>query len=490
MKSGIAIFILLIVYFQLEAKILDVGVGHTYASIASAVNYVNPGDTILCHDASIVGGAYITGLHGTSAKWIYLLAEKDKEIIIQGGNNSIQLADAAFLHIEGFIIQGQTGNGMNLDDGGTFDTPAHHIRIVKCTFRDINATGNNDLLKLSGIEDFYIDQCTFLNGSAGGSGIDMVGCHRGIITRNRFTNLGSNSIQAKGGTSDLEISRNVFINGGARSLNLGGSTGLEFFRPQNATAEAERIQVIANVIQGSEAAIAYVGCRDVVVTNNTILYPEKWVLRILQETVDVDRFLPCGNNSFNNNIIVINQNVKTICNIGPYTAPTSFIFSNNLWHQVLNPNWQNPNLPGLVINQYFQDPMIINGSLYKIGVNSPAVSKGLPYPTAILDIEGKYFDSPPSIGAFEGQSSTSANTTPIPSDIFVYPNPTAERLTINFESFAKRDVYIYNMNGENVLYMQSNDQNIQVNLATLNAGNYLISVHEGVKKIQKTIIKQ
>ncbi|MBK8627365.1 MAG: hypothetical protein IPN86_17905 [Saprospiraceae bacterium] len=64
-----------------------------------------------------------------------------------------------------------------------------------------------------------------------GSGLDMVGCHRGQIIGNTFKNLGSNAIQAKGGTSDIEILRNTFENGSARALNL-GKYRINIFRPQ------------------------------------------------------------------------------------------------------------------------------------------------------------------------------------------------------------------------------------------------------------------
>ena len=87
--------------------------------------------------------------------------------------------------------------------------------------------------------------------AAGGSGIDMVGCHHGIIKGNYFENMGSNSIQAKGGTQHITIEGNFFRNGGQRPLNLGGSTGLPFFRPIDATFEAADIKVFSNIIVGS-----------------------------------------------------------------------------------------------------------------------------------------------------------------------------------------------------------------------------------------------
>jgi hypothetical protein len=51
--------------------------------------------------------------------------------------------------IENFTVNGQTSNGMNCDDGGTFDTPTHHMTFRNLTFSGMGANGNNDQLKLS-----------------------------------------------------------------------------------------------------------------------------------------------------------------------------------------------------------------------------------------------------------------------------------------------------------------------------------------------------
>ena len=64
-----------------------------------------------------------------------------------------------------------------------------------------------------------------------------------------FGNQGSNSIQMKGGSSNLHIETNDFINGGQRALNLGGSTGAAF-RPANADYEAKDLLVTANILKG------------------------------------------------------------------------------------------------------------------------------------------------------------------------------------------------------------------------------------------------
>lgn len=433
---------------EIKAETLEVGQGYPFASLTEAANVVLPGDTILIHSGIYNGGIYQENLQGTANDWVYIFAASGETVIFSGGGNAWQFSDAAYLHIEGFIFEQQTGNGVNFDDGGSYDTPTHHIVFESCTFRDINATGNNDLLKLSGLDSFEIRSCTFLRGAAGGSGIDMVGCHDGIITQCRFEDLGSNSIQAKGGCRNIRIERNVFNHGGSRALNLGGSTGLPFFRPLNAPYEAAELKVYSNVFIGSDAPVAFVGTINTEVVNNTFYLPTKWVLRILQETVDPDRFPPCGNNTFRNNIIYIDNRVSVECNIGPNTAPETFTFSNNLWFQRENSNWAGPDLPASDPNSLVgADPLLVDPAAeqFSLQPGSPAIGLGMSVPQPTSDFDGHPFLVPRSSGAYEGGMMTSIPD-PLSDkniDAFtVYPNPASDNISFRFATPLAKDAHM------------------------------------------------
>jgi hypothetical protein len=415
----------------LQARIRHIGPGHPWTSPSSIQNNVIAGDTVIIHAGSYAGTFFISDLTGTAANPIVIEGAAGETVIFSGGSESFHFSDISSVVLQNFIFQNQTANGVNIDDAGSFNTPAHHITIRNCTFRNINASGNNDLLKLSGVDDFEVSDCTFLNGAAGGSGIDMVGCHRGLFQRLRFEQLGSNSIQIKGGTKDITIRRNYFLNGGARALNIGGSTGLEFFRPQNATYEASTIEVYGNVIEGSEASFAFVGAVDCKVFNNTILRPGKWAMRILQETVDPSRFEACGRNAVQNNIFIITTAVSTEVNIGPDTAPATFIYSNNLWYKQGQASWSGPVLPVADPAQVLGDPLI-NSSTYTISSTSLAYQKGKSNNPVVADYYGKAFRIPPSIGAVEYEGSLaidSKSESNKPTEGFklkLYPNPATE----------------------------------------------------------------
>src|SRR5688500_8995520 len=166
-QTFIAGLILFLPFFSpiASATLLEVGSGYPYTNLEAAANDAAPGDTILVHEGTYPGGIYIANLQGTESDWIYILAAPGETVIYDGGTNAWQFTDAAYLHISGFIFQHQVGNGVNFDDGGSYETPAHHVVFDNCEFRDMNASGNNDLLKLSGLDSFEIRNCLFFNGS-------------------------------------------------------------------------------------------------------------------------------------------------------------------------------------------------------------------------------------------------------------------------------------------------------------------------------------
>lgn len=329
----------------LAAKALHTGHGQPFPDVTTAANAATPGDTILIHAGTYPGNQLLDGLQGTATQWIYIMAAQQGTVWFEGGTAAWRGSDVAYLHIEGMGFSKQTGNGVNFDDGSTYASPAHHIVFRHCIFKDMAASGNNDLLKLSGVDALTIRQCTFINGSKGGSGIDMVGCHQALISQCHFENLGANAVQMKGGSSHIKVEQSVFINAGSRAINLGGSTGEAFFRPANAIWEAADLVIDNNYFTGSDVPVAFVGCIRSSVINNTICHPERWVIRILQENKDTLRFVKCADNTFSNNKICINGQVRAVCSVGPGTAPESFTFSRNQWIHTTDSTWRRPQLP-------------------------------------------------------------------------------------------------------------------------------------------------
>ena len=195
---------------------------------------------------------------------------------------------------------------------------------------------------------FEIVGCLVERWGAGGSGIDMVGCSRGEIagcTLKHGDEEGATGIQAKGGTRNVRVQYSRFLHAGRRAINIGGSTGLQYFRPAPEGFEAKDITVVDNVFVGSNAPIAFVGVDGALVAHNTIYRPQRWVFRILQETREPG-FVPSRNGVFANNLIVYGkEQLSTAVNVGPDTAPQTFVVRDNAWYALDVPHASRPDLP-------------------------------------------------------------------------------------------------------------------------------------------------
>lgn len=100
-----------------------------------------------------------------------------------------------------------------------------------------------------------------------------------------------------------------------------------------------------NVIEGSDCAAAFVGVDGAEFADNTVLFPKRWIFRILQET-RTSGFVPCRRGIIKNNRVVFRRaDVCTEINIGDATAPHTFVFSGNHWFAEDQPSASTPRLP-------------------------------------------------------------------------------------------------------------------------------------------------
>ncbi len=356
-----------------------------------AVARAKPGARSLLAPGEYPGGFYFPRLQGRPDKPIVIAAADPKNPpVIKGRVEGMHLTDAAHVELRDLTLTGATGNGLNIDDGGSYDTPSHHVLLRGLKITDVGPRGNHDGVKLSGVDDFRIEGCTVER--VGGQGIDMVGCHRGVIEGCTFRHsegeTGATGVQAKGGTRDITVRGCRFENAGARAVNIGGSTGLQFFRPPLQTPsgqaaryyEAKDIRVEGNTFIGGQAPVAFVGVDGAVVRFNTIYRPRRWALRILQET-RAPGFVPCRDGTFTENLVVFRSGEWSEggVNIGPGTAPETFTFARNFWYCADDPAKSRPTLPTKEAGGvYGKDPLFRDadkGDL-RLQPNSPASKAG------------------------------------------------------------------------------------------------------------------
>jgi hypothetical protein len=316
--------------------------------LRKALAGLRPGAVIRIAPGNYRSGVSLANVHGTPGQPIIIEGlDPRSPPRFEGGKEAWHLSDVSNLELRWLHCLGQSGNGINVDDGGSFDTPSHHVTLAHLQVENTGPNGNFDAIKCSGLDHLLIRHCRITGW--GGQAIDFVGCHHAEIAHCRITGKPGFSQhtgpQFKGGSSDVWIHHCRLENAGMRPIQAGGSTGLEYFRPQRAPYEATRIRIEDNVIVGGECAVAFTGATACDFRFNAIEGPEKWVFRILQEQRDA-HFARCGNNRLTNNIVVFKSSkVRTIVNIGPDTEPKTFEFRGNHWFASDAPDRSRPELP-------------------------------------------------------------------------------------------------------------------------------------------------
>ncbi|GIX01207.1 MAG: hypothetical protein KatS3mg112_0144 [Thermogutta sp.] len=345
------------------------------AEFREAVRRAQPGMVIRIESGQYGGDVWIENLHGREdAPVVIEGADPQNPPLFAGGTTGWQISEGSYFVLRYLRFRGQKVNGLNIDDGGSFDTPTHHIRLEHIVVEDVGPVGNCDGIKLSGVTDFVVADCRVEGW--GGQAVDMVGCHRGVIERCFFKGKKGFSQdtgpQAKGGSTQIVIRQCRFVDAAKRCVQLGGSTGLAFFRPRGVLYEAKDLLVEDCLFVGGEAAVSFVGVDGAVFRHNTIIRPQVWVARILQETREPG-FVPSRNGVFERNLIVFRSDLRDFVNVGPYTAPETFRFAENWWFCEDRPAASRPRLPvpesgGI----YGQDPRLRQVAEDRWGVENPA----------------------------------------------------------------------------------------------------------------------
>jgi hypothetical protein len=365
------------------------------------------------HPGTYAGGISLSNVQGVPAAPIWIGGVPGSaRPVISGGGTAMQVSRARYFVLHDLEITGATLNGLNFDDAGQYADPdaARHIVFQNLNVHDIGSGGNNDGLKLSGIDDFYVLDCTFTRVSAG-SGIDQVGCHSGLIARCRFESMGSNAVQMKGGSRDVEVRWCTFVDAGQRGVNIGGSTGNAYFRPPLSTSavnvEATNIRVLGNVFVRGTTPFAFVGATNSIAAHNTVIDPERWLFRILQERTSGNgyTFAETQNCTVQNTIFYFARStVGTEVNVGPNTQPGTYTFQNNLYYAHDAAGQSAPNLPAAETGTVTANPAFTNAAAgdYSLTAGSPAIGAGTPQSLLGDDMAGSPYRPAPAIGAYEG----------------------------------------------------------------------------------------
>ena len=401
----------------------DGSAARPFRTLARAARNLQPGTAIYLHAGTYSGGVLLSEIRGTEAAPVWIGgAPGEPRPIIQGGGDALHFVKPRYLIIQDIDVLDAGGNGINIDDGDDVANAdaARFVVVQRVSIRDAgrHPSGIADCLKLAGVSDVAVLRSTFGRcGDGPGSGavgFGGVGVHRATIAFNRFEANGYGAVQLKGGSDEVDIVGNVIRDTGWRGVNMGGRTSPQFFRPPPTSGrpnyEAARIRTRANVFVGGEAAAAFTGCVDCEFSHNTVIDPSKWVVRVLQETVSLGSytFAPASGGLIADNIFYFRRsdlNTGEDINIGAGTEPASFSLARNLWYAHDVPRQSDPRLghvgahTGSIVGV---DPQFVSveAADFHLRRSSPAIAAGDIRFKPRGDLEGKCYDTPPSLGAF------------------------------------------------------------------------------------------
>lgn len=343
----------------------DGSVVRPFRTLIRAAQNLSPGTAIYLHAGTHPGGALLSDVRGTAKAPIWIAgAPGESHPVIKGGGDALHLVRPKYLVIQDLEIRDAAGNGLNIDDGDDVrNADAARFVVLRRLVIDnagVRPSGIADCVKLAGVSDVAVVDSTIGRcGDGPGSGavgVGGVGVHRATVAFNRFTANGYGAVQFKGGSDEIEIVGNMIRDAGWRGVNMGGRTSAQFFRPPLSDArpnyEAARIRVRANMFAGGEAAAAFTGCVDCEFIHNVVVDPQKWALRILQETVSLGEysFAPASRGRIADNIFYFRRadvNTGEDINIGANTDPASFSLTRNAWYAHDAPRQSSPRLGAL-----------------------------------------------------------------------------------------------------------------------------------------------
>jgi hypothetical protein len=336
----------------------------TAEEFAAALGAAAEGDEIVLEPGTYAGELSRENLRKVTIR----SADPANPAVIEGGSYGMHLTDPVDVTLADLVFKGQAENGINIDDAGSFDTPARGIRLIRITVKDIVESGNHDAIKMAGVDDFLIDGARLENWGDDGSAVDFVGCHNGLVQNSLLNHtklkVGGSGIRPKGGSKNIVIRANrvQLPVATGRAIQAGGSTDVEYFRFAEGDQDYEALGITmeGNVVIGGGAAFSWVNIDGGIVHHNLVQGPAPWVMRILNEN-EGSAIVVTKNGAFHDNEVAFQTGgaFNTVVNVGDSTEPETFRFARNHWLNLADPTpgGSRPKLPTKEIDAVYGEAL-------------------------------------------------------------------------------------------------------------------------------------
>ena len=299
-------------------------------------NNASPGDTIRVMPGSYNSRLWVSGVHGLPGNMINIIAHDpaNRPVFSSDAPACFTLNDCSYIMVDGIIAE---HGGTPTQDANNIEFPnSNHMIIKNSVSRDMDHDGNSDAYKFAQSNNILMYNCVAENWADGGAGVDGMVSNSSLFMRNTITfptlpdYAGAIGIMPKGGAYHHGMYKNHFIDGSSRAICFGGSGGAVGPEIYDSVA-------MGNLIEAGEAAVAYVSSEECEFSYNTVINPEKYVMRILKEGA-----VGASDCTFKRNIIEYGN--VTVQNIGSGNDPASFTYQENYWYKWTNPGGSIPTL--------------------------------------------------------------------------------------------------------------------------------------------------
>ena len=206
--------------------------------LRAALAHVAPGVTVLLSPGVYEGGLYLPNVSGAEGAPIVIQGADPNALPVfrGGGGQAFHLADCSHVVLRNLRVEGFAGNGINIDDGGSFETPSHHITL----------------------ENVTISFCSRVAGYFRGDGL--------TVRQTLFSDTSTEGLYVIG-SSDVLLERNIFRRNNVENLTGYYPAAVKIFN------QSHRVVCRDNLVMDNpnSSGIWYdVGNRDGVFVNNWV----------------------------------------------------------------------------------------------------------------------------------------------------------------------------------------------------------------------------
>jgi len=315
---------------------------YTTDQLRNTLNAARPGDRIYVAPGNYNQLLWVQNVHGVPGNLIEVVAldPTDRPVFEEGSSAVFTFYNCSYISVDGMIVQGA---GTATQDGNNIMfTFSDHMVLRNSVSRDIVHTGNSDGTKFNSSDNVLMYNCTISEWGEAGSAMDGMISNSDLFMRNTITfpslatGASANGIMPKGAAYHHGMYKNLFLDGSSRAVCFGGSGG--------ATGPEIRDSVaMGNVIVGGEAAVAFCSATTCEFAYNTVVDPEKWVMRVQKEgAYETDNCI------FRRNLVRYGPLLPYggVQGTGGTVHPETFTYEANYWYRSDNPAASIPSLPG------------------------------------------------------------------------------------------------------------------------------------------------